>query len=174
MNTRTFRSCAALTVTALAAVTAGLTAQTATAASPASSASRGAAQVVEGAGELFPELNGMRIQAAGSVDVYLVLDGKRHLIPSPVTYDALFRGTEGIRRVLTVDNIADGGPLTAYAYLARTADDPTVYLVSNGLKREITPAAMDTFGFDPRKVRTTYDWVLAALPSAALPTGRTT
>lgn len=118
-------------------------------------------------GELFPELNGIRIKAVNSNDIYLVLDGKRQLIPSSVTYNALFQGADGIRLVLTTENIADGGPLTAYAYLARSTDDPTVYLVSNGYKREITPSAMDEFGFDWQKVRTNYPEVLAALPSAA-------
>ncbi|MCX5345968.1 hypothetical protein [Streptomyces atratus] len=164
MNTRMLVSRAAVTVATLGVVTAGSALQTAQAAAPATPAVFSA---VGSAGELFPELNGVRIKAVGSDDVYLVLDGKRHLIPSSVTYGALFRSTDGIRLLLTADNIADGGPLTAYAYLARTADDATVYLVSNGLKREITPAAVDKFGFDWQKVRTTYDWVLADLPSAA-------
>nr|WSY53881.1 hypothetical protein OG999_29700 [Streptomyces sp. NBC_00886] len=117
-------------------------------------------------GELHPELNGLRIKAVDSADVYLVLDGKRHLIPSSVTYSALFRNADGERLVLTTENITDGGPLMAYAYLARSTDDPTVYLVTNVNKREITSAAMDKFNFDWQKVRTNYPWVLADLPSA--------
>ncbi|MCX4903405.1 hypothetical protein [Streptomyces sp. NBC_00878] len=117
--------------------------------------------------ELHPELDGLRIRAVDSADVYLVLDGKRHLIPSSVTYNALFRNTDGERLVLTTENITDGGPLMAYAYLARSTDDPTIYLVTNVSKREITSAAMDKFNFDRQKVRTTYPWVLAALPSDA-------
>ncbi|MGW2447881.1 hypothetical protein [Streptomyces sp. NPDC001675] len=120
----------------------------------------------ESEGELFPELNGLRIKAVNSDDVYLVLDGQRHLIPSSVTYSALFRSTDGVRLVLTTSNIADGGPLTAYAYLARSTDDATVYLVSNGYKREITPAALDKFGFNTAAIRTAYPSVLAALPTA--------
>lgn len=118
-------------------------------------------------GELFPELNGLRIKAVGSDDVYLVLDGQRHLIPSVVTYNALFRDTHGERLVLTTANITDGGPLTAYAHLARGTGDTTVYLVSNGYKREVAPAALDKFGFNTAAVRATYPSVLAALPTAA-------
>ncbi|MEU9984207.1 hypothetical protein [Streptomyces sp. NPDC050856] len=66
-----------------------------------------------------------------------------------------------------LQNIADGGPLTAYAHLARSTTDPTVHLVSHGCEREITSTAMDKFGFDRQKVRTTYPEVLAGLPSAA-------
>jgi hypothetical protein len=165
MSARTHLLRTTLALAALAAITAGSTLPAAAAPAPAPAMPQ--APEADTGGDLFPELNGQRIRAAGSNDVYLVLDGMRRLIPSSVTYNALFRGTDGIRLVLTVDNIADGGPLTAYAYLARSADAPTVYLVSNGVKREITPAAMDKFGFDPQKVRTTYAWVLAGLPSAA-------
>ncbi|MFD1831314.1 hypothetical protein ACFSJS_16840 [Streptomyces desertarenae] len=163
MNKKSLMSRTAVVLAALGAVTAGVVPQV-QAAQPhtAATAVRTASQ-----GELFPELNGMRIKAADSGDIHLVLDGRRHLIPSSVTHGALFRGTDGIRLVLTADNIADGGPLTAYAHLARSADDPTVYLVSNGHKREITPAAMDRYAFDWQKVRTTYPEVLAALPAAA-------
>ncbi|MFF9624752.1 hypothetical protein [Streptomyces griseosporeus] len=170
MSIRTHLLRAPLAVAALAAITAGSALPASAAPAPVTPAPVTASPVAVTAasgGELFPELNGWRIRAAGSDDVYLVLDGMRRLIPSSVTFNALFSGTDGIRQVLTVDNIADGGPLTAYAYLARTADAPTVFLVSDGVKREITPAAMDTFGFDPQKVRTTYAWVLAGLPSAA-------
>ncbi|WP_309055605.1 hypothetical protein [Streptomyces sp.] len=165
MNKQSLAARATVVLVSLGVLTAGaaVTAQAATARPQAATVST-AAQVE---GELFPELNGLRIKAVDSDDVYLVLDGERHLIPSSVTYDALFRGTDGVRLVLTTANIADGGPLTAYAYLARSTDDTTVYLVSNGLKREITPTALDTYGFNTAAVRTTYPSVLAALPTAA-------
>lgn len=162
MNKQSLMSRTAVVLAALGAVTAGAVPQVQAAQPQTATAARTASQ-----GESFPELNGMRIKAADSGDIHLVLDGRRHLIPSSVTYDALFRGTDGIRLVLTADNIADGGPLTAYAHLARSADDPTVHLVSNGYKREITPAAMDRYAFDWQKVRTTHPEVLAALPAAA-------
>ncbi|MER6345260.1 hypothetical protein ACWC10_15315 [Streptomyces sp. NPDC001595] len=165
MNKQSLMPRVAVVLAALGAVTAG----SALSAHATSSPVPAAAPIVtaESQGELFPELNGLRIKAAGSGDVYLVLDGQRHLIPSSVTYNALFRDTDGVRLVLTTANIADGGPLSAYAYLARSTDDATVYLVSNGYKREITPAALDKFGFDATAVRKTYPSVLAALPTAA-------
>ncbi|MFE6526765.1 hypothetical protein [Streptomyces sp. NPDC057794] len=155
----------AVVLAALGAVTAGaaFSAHAATPQTPAPAIPTAA----QAQTELFPELNGLRIKAVNSDDVYLVLDGKRHLIPSPVTYNALFRTTDGVRLVLTTANITDGGPLTAYAYLARSTDSATVYLVSNGSKREITATALDEFGFNTAAVRTTYPSVLAALPTAA-------
>ncbi|MEU9558529.1 hypothetical protein [Streptomyces fumanus] len=164
MNKQSLAARVTVVLATLGAVTGGaaFSAQ-AVAAQPQAPAVSTAAQA---GGELFPELNGLRIRAAGSDDIYLVLDGKRHLIPSSVTYDALFRTTDGVRLVLTTANITDGGPLTAYAHLARGTDDATVYLVSNGTKREITPAALDKYGFDVEAVRTTYPSVLAALPTA--------
>lgn len=165
MNKQSLAPRVAVVLATLGAVTTGaaFSAHAATPQAPAPAVST----VAQTQGELFPELNGLRIQAANSSDVYLVLDGKRHLIPSSVTHNALFRTTDGVRRVLTTANITDGGPLTAYAHLARSTDDTTVYLVSNGSKREITPAALDKFGFNAAAVRTTYPSVLAALPAAA-------
>ncbi|MFV0126461.1 hypothetical protein ACLGI4_01865 [Streptomyces sp. HMX112] len=163
MNKRALMPRAAVVLATLGAVVAGPAAQVHAAVPDLP----GSAAAARAAGEVFPELNGVRIRAANSSDVYLVLDGRRHLIPSSVTYNALFSGTDGVRTVLTTENIADGGPLTAYAHLARSTTDPTVHLVSHGYKREITPAAMDKFGFDRQKVRTTYPEVLAGLPSAA-------
>jgi hypothetical protein len=165
MNKQSLAPRVAVVLATLGAVTAGA-AFSAHAATPQTSAAAASA-VTQTQGELFPELNGLRIKAVNSDDVYLVLDGKRHLIPSSVTHNALFRTTDGVRLVLTTANITDGGPLTAYAHLARSTDSTTVYLVSNGSKREITPTALDKFGFDTAAVRTTYPAVLAALPTAA-------
>lgn len=165
MNKQSLAPRVAVVLAALGAVTAGA-AFSAHAATP-QTAAPAVSTVAPAQGELFPELNGLRIKAVNSNDVYLVLDGKRHLIPSSVTYNALFRTTDGVRLVLTTANITDGGPLTAYAYLARSTDNTTVYLVSNGSKREITPAALDKFGFNTAAVRTTYPSVLASLPTAA-------
>ncbi|MFE1198130.1 hypothetical protein ACFW6E_36225 [Streptomyces olivaceoviridis] len=162
MKKQSLTSRTAVVLAALGVITVGA----ATQAQAASEHTATANTTASAQGELFPELNGRRIKAANSDEIYLVLDGQRHLIPSSVTYDALFSGTDGIRLVLTANNISDGGALTAYAYLARSTTDPTVYLISNGYKREITSAAMDTYGFDWQKVRTTYPEVLAALPTA--------
>ncbi|MGC5038634.1 hypothetical protein ACPXCS_22875 [Streptomyces sp. DT190] len=165
MNKQSLLPRTAVLLATLGMIAAGGAAR-ATAAQPAMAATA-ATDTAATEGELFPELNGRRIKAPDSADVYLVLDGKRHLIPSSVTYNALFTGTDGIRLVLTTANISDGGPLTAYAYLARTTADPSVHLVSNGYKREITPEAMDAYGFAWANVRTTHPEVLAVLPDAA-------
>ncbi|GAA2433763.1 hypothetical protein [Streptomyces glaucus] len=156
---------AAALITALGiAAAAGATLPAAAAAAPPHRAASGTASAQA---EPHPELDGLRIRAAGSADVYLVLDGRRHLVPSPVTYTALFGDSTAVRLVLTTDNISDGGALTAYAHLARSTDSTDVHLVSNGSKRLISGAALDRYGFDTTKVRTTYPDVLAALPSAA-------
>ncbi|MET9437224.1 hypothetical protein [Streptomyces sp. NPDC006551] len=166
MNKQSLMPRVAVVLATLGAVTAG-TVLSAHAVTPQAQAKPVLTADVHTQGELFPELNGLRIKGVNTDDVYLVLDGKRHLIPSTVTYNALFRTTDGVRLVLTTANITDGGSLTAYAYLARSTDDATIYLVSNGSKREITPAALDKFGFNTAAVRTTYPSVLAALPTAA-------
>lgn len=168
MNKQSLAARATVVLASLAVLAAGAAGTAGTAqAVPAQPQTAALSTAAQADGELFPELNGLRIKAVGSSDVYLVLDGERHLIPSSVTYNALFRSTDGVRLVLTTANIADGGPLTAYAYLARSTDDTTVYLVSNGLKREITSRALDAYGFNTGAVRTTYPSVLAALPTAA-------
>ncbi|SER60576.1 hypothetical protein SAMN05216188_11372 [Lentzea xinjiangensis] len=118
-------------------------------------------------GHTFPQDNGLRLRAARTGEVHLILDGRKHLIPNPETHRNLFGDDQTVRLVITLDNIAGNGPLSDGAHLARTTDDDTVYLISNGLKREILPAALDEFRFDRQRIRTTAPEVLRDLPAAA-------
>ncbi|WP_414170262.1 hypothetical protein ACMATS_35090 [Streptoverticillium reticulum] len=95
-----------------------------------------------------PDLNGLRIKAVDGPAIYLVLDGRRHWIPNPGTYDNLFRDWNGVVSVLDIGNITEGGALSDGAFLGKSPDRPEVYLFSNGVKRWITsPAAMDKYYF---------------------------
>ncbi|MEU8581970.1 hypothetical protein [Streptomyces abikoensis] len=95
-----------------------------------------------------PDLNGLRIKAVNAPNIYLVLDGKRHWIPNPATYNNLFRDWNGVVSVLDVGGITAGGALSDGAFLGKASGRPEVYLFSNGIKRWITsPAAMDKYYF---------------------------
>ena len=99
-----------------------------------------------------PELHGRRLQSPGDPAVYLVLDGKRYRIPDEATYANLFRDRS---RIETIDlsAIPVGGTLSGYAKLARSADAPAVYLLTNDRKHWITsPQAMDHYNFDWNKI----------------------
>ncbi|HEY7554932.1 MAG TPA: PASTA domain-containing protein [Candidatus Binatia bacterium] len=99
-----------------------------------------------------PELHGRRLQSLGSPAVYLILDGKRYLIPDAATYSNLFRNWEGIE-AFDLSAISDGGTLSSDAKLARSKEEPTVYLITNGRKHWITsPQAMDTYNLDWNKI----------------------
>jgi hypothetical protein len=99
-----------------------------------------------------PELHGRRLQATDSPWIYLILDGKRYGIPDDAIYSNVFRNREGIETV-DVSAIANGGTLSTYAKLARSADEPAVYLITNDRKHWITsPQAMDTYNFDWNKI----------------------
>jgi hypothetical protein len=74
-----------------------------------------------------PELHGRRLQSPDNAAVYLILDGKRYRIPDAATYSNLFRNRNGIE-VFDLSAIPQGGTISTYAKLARSADDPAVYL----------------------------------------------
>ena len=95
------------------------------------------------------QYEGYRINQEGQPAIYLVLDGKRHHIPNPTTYNNLCGNSDTRHAVLDVNIVPDGGALSDGAILARPNNAPNVYLVSNGKKRHVTsPAAMAKFGFD--------------------------
>lgn len=113
-----------------------------------------------------PELNGARLKGAGSPAVHLILDGKRRWIPNPNTYNNLFRNWNGIQTVIDIGSIDDGGQLSDGAILAKSPNDPAVYLVSNGIKRWITsPAAMDKYYFDWNKIVSLSPVALNSIPT---------
>jgi hypothetical protein len=99
-----------------------------------------------------PELHGRRLQSPGSPAVYLILDGKRYFIPDAATYSNLFRHWDGIE-AFDLSAISQGGTLSTYAKLARSAEEPVVYLITNDRKHWITsPQAMEYYNFDWNKI----------------------
>ncbi|MGV9855775.1 hypothetical protein ACWDWU_44595 [Streptomyces sp. NPDC003442] len=129
----------------------------------AASAAQGSSAQIRGE---HPELNGYRIKTVNSAAVYLVLDGKRRGIPNETTYFNLFRSWDGIQNVIDIDSIDDGGNLSDGAMLAKSPSSATVYLVSNGVKRGITSAAVfDKYSFDWDKIVTVSAVVLDAVPN---------
>lgn len=151
----------ALTLASLATLAVAGAAQ----AAPATTTAAGTASTT--GDHTFPQDNGLRLQAARTSAVHLILDGRKQLIPNPRTYANLFGEDRTIRLVITLDNVADGGPLSDDAHLTRTTASDTVHLISNGLKREITPAALDKFRFDRQQIRTTAPEAIRDLPTAA-------
>jgi hypothetical protein len=82
-----------------------------------------------------PDLNGYRIRHPNGT-VYLILDGTRRHIPNPDTYNNLFRDWSGIIIDIDIDDVNQGSALTIGAVLARPINGSSVYLVSNGVKRQ--------------------------------------
>lgn len=114
-----------------------------------------------------PDLNGRRIKAVDGQAIYLVLDGKRHWIPDPATYNNLFRDWNGIASVLDLGSITEGSALSNGAFLGKTPDHPQVYLFSNGVKRWITsPAAMDKYYFAWNRIQNLPDEAVNSVPSS--------
>ncbi|MEU7164481.1 hypothetical protein AB0A70_07525 [Streptomyces morookaense] len=115
-----------------------------------------------------PDLNGLRIKAVNGPAIYLVLDGRRHWIPNPTTYNNLFRDWNGVVSVLDIGNITEGGALSDGAFLGKAPDQPQVYLFSNGVKRWITsPAAMDKYYFAWNRIQNLPGEAVNSVPSGA-------
>jgi hypothetical protein len=97
------------------------------------------------------ELHGRRLQDPARGGVFLILDQRARLL-SPAVHARLFRSTAGIT-AFDVSAILRGGDVYSNAVLARSVEDPAVYLITNGRKHWITSAAaMDNFGFDWSKI----------------------
>jgi len=111
--------------------------------------------------------NGRRIRSKVDEKIYIVIDGLRHWVPNPATYENLFRDWDGVEDIIDIDSIDAGADITDGAILARGGEDPPVYLISNGVKRHVTsPEAMDRYYFE-------WDRVISLPPVAVLfiPTG---
>jgi hypothetical protein len=108
-----------------------------------------------------PELHGRRLQHPNTSAVFLVLDGKRHLIPDGTTYSSLFRDASGIE-IMDLSAIPDGGPLSD-AKLGRTSAAADVFLIAGGTKHWVDSTdAMAFYNLDPDQV--------LLLPATALAT----
>lgn len=83
-------------------------------------------------------LEGRRAKRADDPSIFLVLDGKRHLVPYPDVYLALF-GTEVTREVTILKDLNVlplGEPLSDDAFLGHDGTG-AIYLISKGTKRLI-------------------------------------
>lgn len=86
---------------------------------------------------LYPQ--GLVLQIKGTQTMYYIQDGQRHLIVDPLIYSARLHSapTTAVESV-EIEQYAEGKPLTIPdGYLIKTVDEPTVYVVSDGLRREI-------------------------------------
>lgn len=82
-------------------------------------------------------LDGSLVAAEGENAIYLIIGGKRCLIPNMNTYQALFAGTDSIHRVLKVflDSMPEGEPLSESACLMKC--DEEIYFYSGAKKHLI-------------------------------------
>ncbi|GAA3028639.1 hypothetical protein GCM10020000_01440 [Streptomyces olivoverticillatus] len=143
---------------------AGLTAAPAALASPAAQETAPHALKTTFKG-VHPELNGLRVKGINGPEIYLILDGRRHWIPNPATYNNLFRDWNGIQTIVDPDSIDNGGQLSDGAFLGKSPNAPEVYLISNGVKRWITsPAAMDKYYFNWNRIKYVEPVALQAIP----------
>lgn len=94
---------------------------------------------------LRDDLNGALLRRPGRDAIYLILNGRRRLVPDLRTLDLLFRPGTPIRSDIDLDTIDDGGPLARGAWLVRATDKWEVYLVPGSHTLRIvgseTPAA---------------------------------
>ena len=115
-----------------------------------------------------PDLEGFRLRDPVTGEVDLILDGTRHWIPNPGTYNNLFRDWNGIVNVIDLGAIANGGGLSNGAVLVQTPGQPEVWLVSNGVRRWIeSPWAMDRYYFSWYTIQVIPQIVLNAVPIGA-------
>ncbi|RLU82993.1 hypothetical protein CTZ27_28820 [Streptomyces griseocarneus] len=164
MKRRSWFTALTLTVVPLAVFTAGPASY---AAAPAHSATAGQ-RADASLSARHPELDGRRVKGLNEDAIYLIIDGTRHWIPNPATYNNLFRGWDGILTVVDTGSIDNGGQLSDGAFLGKAPDAPQVYLISNGHKRWITsPAAMDKYDFAWNKIASVSSVALAAIPNGA-------
>lgn len=79
-------------------------------------------------------LNGSLVAAEGEEIIYLIIGGKRCLIPNMNTYQALFARTDSIHRVLKIflDSMPEGAPLSESACLMKC--DEEIYFYSGAKK----------------------------------------
>lgn len=115
-------------------------------------------------------LNGSRVMREGDQNVYLVIDGRRHLIPDPRTYLRLFKNWEGIRRdTQAFRSLREGEPLSNQAMLAKTANSEVVYLL-DGMRRKHPIGSIDVFnqmGFDLNNIVVFPPDLLNPVPTAS-------
>jgi hypothetical protein len=115
-----------------------------------------------------PDLNGLRVKLPNQATIWLIMDGYRHGIPNPATYNNLFRDWNGIVIDINVVEIPEVAPISNGALLAKSNTSAAVYLVTNGVKRWVTsPAAMDKYYFAWNRIVTVPFVLVDFIPTGA-------
>jgi len=124
--------------------------------------------------EPAPEINGLLLQLPTNPATYLVLNGFRCLVPDPQTMQNLFNNNPTITPDINIGLVAEGNPLTSGAVLVVANGDPTVYLVTNGVKMGIpSPGVFNDYQFNWGKIQTIPLAVLNCIPTGPIVQGPT-
>lgn len=75
------------------------------------------------------DLNGMLLQRPGDDTTYLVLGGRRHLVPDARILSLLFRTKPPLRTDIDIETVDEGDPLPTGACLVRATNSAEIYLV---------------------------------------------
>ncbi|WP_420566335.1 hypothetical protein [Thalassobaculum sp.] len=75
------------------------------------------------------DLNGTLLRRPGDETTYLVLGGRRHLVPDLRILALLFRSKPPLRTDIDIDSVEEGDPLPTGACLVRASNSAEVYLV---------------------------------------------
>lgn len=82
---------------------------------------------------------GLVLQIKGTETIYYVQDGKRHLVVDPLIYTGRLHSAPAQQvAAVEIEQYSEGRPLTLPdGYLVKSADDASVYVVSEGALRKI-------------------------------------
>lgn len=80
------------------------------------------------------DLNGMLLRRPGEDTTYLVLGGRRHLVPDGRILALLFRSKPPVRMDIDIATVDEGDPLPSGACLVRATNSAEVYLVPGSSK----------------------------------------
>ncbi len=112
-----------------------------------------------------PDLDGLLMKSPFSSPIYLIMHGRRHHIPSPATYNALFKSSCKVYDELLISTIEEGQPLSVGAALLQGDESGAQYLYTNGHKHHISsPDVRVKYCFDPSKILVIKDSILAFIP----------
>lgn len=84
-------------------------------------------------------LDGSLVSAEGDDKIYLIMDGKRSLIPHDNTFNALFSTKESVHKIekAFMESILEGESLSESACLMKCEENGNVYFYSNAKKKLI-------------------------------------
>jgi len=105
---------------------------------------------------LRDDLDGLRLAAPDSPDVWLVFGGRRHRVASPSVYQALFAGADDLIFSEDIPSITMGPELNDGTCLVRPIGSHTIFLVTGRAppRRYHVPTyeSFTDFGFNERAV----------------------